>query len=124
MSAPADRTVLLVIAAGVVAGLAVLFAVDPATSGVFPPCAWRWLTGLQCPGCGILRGTHALLHGELAQAWRLNALWCVLGPTLGLSLLWALTRSFGVPLPALQVPRAGVWCMLLAVVAFGVLRNL
>ena len=115
---------MVVVALGVVGGLVLLFVLDPAASGLFPPCPWRWLTGLQCPGCGVLRGTHALLHGELALAWRLNPRWCLVGPLLGASLVWSVTRSFGVPLPAVKVPPAGAWCMLLAVIAFGVLRNL
>lgn len=115
---------MVMIAVGVAAGLAVVFAVDPATGGLYPPCPWRWLTGLQCPGCGVMRGTHALLHGHVAEAWRLNPLWCVLGPPLGAALVWSTARSLGVPLPAAKVPPAAVWCMLLAVVAFGVLRNL
>lgn len=32
------------------------------------------LTGLQCPGCGSQRAIHALLTGELGQAWHFNAL--------------------------------------------------
>ncbi|OGQ10750.1 MAG: hypothetical protein A2138_25965 [Deltaproteobacteria bacterium RBG_16_71_12] len=112
-----------IVLGGLVA-LAGLYAFNPSAGSWFPPCPWLWLTGWQCPGCGVLRGTHALLHGELAVAWGLNPLWCVLGPTLGAALLWSCARSFGVPLPALRVPRAGMWGMLLAVVAFGVLRNL
>lgn len=30
------------------------------------------LTGLQCPGCGISRATHAMLHGNLAEALAYN----------------------------------------------------
>lgn len=109
---------------GACVALTALYVVDPAVGGLFPPCPWRWVTGLLCPGCGALRGTHALLHGDLAAAWRLNALWVLLGPPLGAALLWASARSFGVPLPAWRVPRVGWWGMMLAVVAFGVLRNL
>ena len=124
MSDRHGRVAMSVILLGVGAALALLFAVDPAVGGAFPRCPWLWLTGLQCPGCGALRATHALLHGQLAVAWRLNALWLVTAPALGAALLWASARSYGVPLPAWRVPRAGLWGMLLAVVAFGVLRNL
>lgn len=109
---------------GVAVALVGLYVVNPAAGGPLPPCPWLWVTGWQCPGCGVLRGTHALLHGEVAVAWRLNPLWFVVGPALAAMLVWATARSYGVPLPALRVPRAGLWGMLLAVVAFGVLRNL
>ena len=35
---------------------------------LFPPCPFKALTGWNCPGCGGLRMTHDLLHGDLAAA--------------------------------------------------------
>ena len=31
-------------------------------------CPFKVLTGLPCPGCGLTRGTVALLHGDTAGA--------------------------------------------------------
>jgi hypothetical protein len=46
---------------------------DPVTqSPGWLSCPLRALTGLLCPLCGGLRATHALAHGEVAQAWSLN----------------------------------------------------
>ena len=118
------RIAMTVCASGVVGALFVLFALDPADGGPFPPCPWRALTGLLCPGCGALRATHALLHGHIAEAWRLNPLWLLVAPLLGAAFLWASLRAWGVPLPAARVPAGALWGMLLAVIAFGVLRNL
>ncbi len=54
--------------------LAVLYAVvDPATAP-FPRCPFLMATGLKCPGCGSQRAIHALLHADIAGAWRYNAL--------------------------------------------------
>ena len=39
-------------------------------------------TGLKCPGCGSQRMLHALLHGDIAAAWRFNALLFLLVPFL------------------------------------------
>ena len=67
----------LAVAASVSAAAAaavVLFVFDPATAWFFPPCLFRALTGHPCPGCGTLRAFHALLHGDVAGALRLNAL--------------------------------------------------
>src|SRR4051794_7766742 len=69
----------LVIAA---AGLVALRIFNPASSGVFPPCPLHYLTGLYCPGCGSLRAIHALLHGNLHNAWAMNPLTMVLLPFL------------------------------------------
>ena len=53
------------------AALSLLWRSDPRTwsAGRCPTAA---LTGLHCPGCGSTRGLHALLHGDVAAAWRFN----------------------------------------------------
>jgi hypothetical protein len=55
-------------------GLLVIFWFDPAESKVFPPCPFKALTGLYCPGCGSLRAVHQVLHGHFLAAFRLNPL--------------------------------------------------
>lgn len=45
---------------------------DPVTSPA-PRCWFNAMTGLQCPGCGSQRAIHALLHGQLTEAWHYNA---------------------------------------------------
>ena len=54
--------------------VAVYFLFDPAGSVWFPRCPFLTATGLRCPGCGSQRALHALLHGEIREAWRFNAL--------------------------------------------------
>lgn len=66
----------------VLAVLAVVAAValrlwNPAIEGPFPPCPFFWLTGMQCAGCGVLRASHQLLHGNIAGAWALNPLFVI-----------------------------------------------
>src|SRR5580693_9291812 len=58
---PVAKSVAMLAAVAVGAVLLELF--DPATSGIFPPCPFRYLTGWYCPGCGSLRAIHQLLHG-------------------------------------------------------------
>lgn len=50
------------------------FYVDPTSTPLFPRCPINAITGLQCPGCGSQRAIHALLHADLAAAWRYNPL--------------------------------------------------
>src|SRR5262245_32004982 len=57
-----------------VIGVAVLYWFNPAHYGFYPRCALHETTGLLCPGCGSLRALHQLLHGNVAEAFRLNAL--------------------------------------------------
>lgn len=38
-----------------------------------PRCLLNDATGLYCPGCGNTRAAHALMHGDLMEAFRQNA---------------------------------------------------
>lgn len=99
--------------------LAVLHQFNPAEHAFYPRCQFHTLTGLDCPGCGGLRATHALLHGDLAAAWRLNALFVLALPVAALALLgWMPTR--------LREWWRNWWLAVLLVtsVAFTVVRNL
>ncbi|PSJ27296.1 hypothetical protein B7P34_18355 [Streptosporangium nondiastaticum] len=113
------------VAGGLAAAAGYVAAVDPNRPGRYPACPLLRCTGLYCPGCGGLRGLHALTHGDLPGALGANALavaayaafavfWCV----------WftrALRGRGGVSLS----PRARHWWGLGAVVTlFTVLRNL
>jgi hypothetical protein len=49
-------------------------------SGWMPGCFFRKLTGLECPGCGMTRGTHALLNGRWMEAFRFNPIGMILLP--------------------------------------------
>jgi hypothetical protein len=43
-------------------------------------CPFALVTGVPCPGCGMTRASLALLHGDLAAAFRLQPLSPVLVP--------------------------------------------
>jgi hypothetical protein len=47
---------------------------DPNQAGSFGLCPLQALTGLDCPFCGGLRGTHDLLHGDVHAALDHNLL--------------------------------------------------
>lgn len=51
---------------------ALLFFVNPTEFALTPRCAFKMLTGWNCPGCGFQRAMHALLHGHWAEAWAYN----------------------------------------------------
>jgi hypothetical protein len=107
------------------AGLILLRLYDPATSGIFPPCPLRYLTGLYCPGCGSLRAIHQLLLGNFREAWALNPLTVVLLPfvTYGLA-SEALTHLRGCALPQVFLPAIWIRALCAVVILFGVARNL
>ena len=105
--------------------IVLLRAFDPATSGVFPPCPVRYLTGLYCPGCGSLRAMHALLHGELGRAWAMNPLMIVTLPFLTYGLVSeALLELRGSRLPEVMLPASWIRAFCFVVVLYAAARNL
>ena len=45
-----------------------------------PQCPFKQITGLSCPGCGIQRAIHALMHGEIKDAIHYNLFLLYSGP--------------------------------------------
>lgn len=60
------------------AGAWVLYNFAPTAYRFYPPCMFRVLTGLDCPGCGTTRALHQLLHGRIGEAFQLNPMLFVL----------------------------------------------
>ena len=115
----------LAVAAVVLVGLALLFAVDPAGSRLFPRCPLFATTGLYCPGCGTSRALHQILHGNLSAAFRLNPLMVLLLPPVAYGLLGACVRRFSRRrLPTIVLPAVWIWALLGVVVLYWVLRNI
>ena len=116
------------------AGSAALIGLfDPSSAGSrFPGCVFRATTGLWCAGCGLTRGTHHLLRGDLAAALGSNVFTPLVLTGIVVSWsLWAL-RAFSRPggagraaSPGMLRWRAPVGSALLVVLgAYGILRNL
>lgn len=109
----------------VTAGATVAYVglVDPATRGVYPPCPSRLLLGVDCPGCGGLRGTHDLLRGDVAGALDHNLLLIPFLAMLGYfgwRLLVDGPHNFALP----RIPRWAIATAAVIIVAFTVARNL
>lgn len=100
---------------------------DPAAKGSrFLPCVFHATTGLWCPGCGITRGVHQLLRGDLAAALGHN----LFTPLVVVAIVvawsvWAL-RAFGRSLrsPIDRMPDRWAQVLLGCVIVFGVVRNI
>jgi hypothetical protein len=117
------------IAAGMLlffAGTTILLrALDPATSRIFPPCPFLYLTGLYCPGCGSLRAIHQLLHGNFHEAWAMNPLSIMLFPFLGYGLMCEATFHLrGERLPQVTLPGAWIRALCAVILLFGIARNI
>jgi hypothetical protein len=120
-----DRLVLASVFLLGVAGMILLRVSDPATSGIFPPCPFRYLTGWYCPGCGSLRAIHQLLHGNLRAAWAMNPLTVVLLPFLSYGLASeVLQLVMGRRLPAIWLRANTIRALCVVIVVFGIVRNI
>ena len=105
--------------AGIFAGALVYVGVrDPHAPGFgFPTCPFRLLTGWNCPGCGGLRMTHDLLHGDLAAAVADNVFLLVGLPML---VLWLAVRWRG---GRRLMPWPAVTTVIVAAVTWTIVRN-
>jgi hypothetical protein len=74
--------------AAAMAVLATLWCVTPAAEPGLRLCGFHWLTGRDCPLCGLTRGVFALAKGHWSQALHFNAL-----SPLGFAMLFALVLN-------------------------------
>lgn len=103
----------------------VLFRFDPARHGSYPQCVFHYFSGLDCPGCGSLRASHNLLHGQMLAAFRLNPLFCLLLPVGAWFGVRSLVGRFaGRWLPNPFRHPAWTWLLLWAIVGFWIVRNI
>lgn len=133
-------------AVGAFVGLATAYTAwqDPNGDGLFPGCPTQSVFGVDCPGCGGLRATHALVHGDIAQAFDHNVLAAAVLPLA--ALVWAVWMVRAVratlalrsaPAPAAPGPRprtfplrlpggsSPVWkAVMVLLVGFSVVRNI
>lgn len=108
----------------VVLGVWALRTFDPSQAdSPFLPCLFHAITGWHCPGCGLTRALHALVHFDLARALAMNPLVVLCMPVLSLMAWHEFDGRRVLPAAAARVLfDARFWIALL--VLFGVVRNL
>lgn len=112
--------------AGGLASLLYVRFLSAGKNNIIPPCGFHVLTGKWCPGCGLTRGTRALMHGHVMQALGFNLFTpVVLGLFIYVWLSWASPRVGGPTLPLLRAAPPVTWKILgAAVLIFTIARNL
>ena len=65
---------------GIVLLLGLGYALWGSVTGLWLPCPFHALTGLECPGCGVTRMCLALLRLDFAGAWAANPGLLLLSP--------------------------------------------
>ena len=106
-------------------GVFVIAYFNPTTAGFFPVCPLHAMTGLNCPGCGMTRGFHALFHGDFLSALHFNALlpiFLFVGIYLFVSLGSIVVRGRGLSFNIFK-PYV-LWGFLILLIVFGITRNL
>lgn len=119
------RSLLLVLGLALLLVLGIIYyAVDPASSDAFPQCVFLSLTGYKCPGCGGQRAVHALLNGDVAGAFRYNALLMIAVPWIALCLFVESRRTRNPRLYARLNPERLMLILLALMILWWVLRNI
>lgn len=115
-----SRRVIIALAVVAVAVACVsYYLVDPST-GLYPRCLFKQLTGLDCPGCGSQRAIRAMLHGDIRGAMGYNVF---LPVALVLIALLLVARRHP-RLDKVLNSRTSIIIMLIAIVGWTVIRNL
>jgi hypothetical protein len=78
----------------IILGGVVLYNLNPTQYWFMPKCPFKLITGLSCPGCGIQRAIHALMHGEIKEAIQYNYYLLYSGPyAASFLLVWLLPEN-------------------------------
>ncbi len=100
------------------------YALWGCVTGLWLPCPFHALTGLECPGCGVTRMCMALLRRDLSAAWAANPGLLALLPAILLLSAVRAVRYVRTGAPASRGEQAAAWVLSVVLVGYGVLRNL
>ncbi|HKR12546.1 MAG TPA: DUF2752 domain-containing protein [Pyrinomonadaceae bacterium] len=118
------RSTVVVIWSLIIAGAAYLFIFEPGKTGFFPGCPFRFITGFLCPGCGVTRALHHILHGHFETAFMLNPLLLLALPFILFALLRysVIVMRGGVPRPN-ALPAPYIYAIFFIILSFWIFRN-
>lgn len=115
---------LAVVGALLAATLAIVSAYKPSDYDFYPKCMSWTVLGIHCPGCGLTRAAHSLLHLDIPQTLAWNPLALFVLPYLGAALLRSLWFwLWDVRSARSMVPERLGWFIVGVMVVFWVLRN-
>jgi Protein of unknown function (DUF2752) len=101
-------------------GAVIIYRHPPGHNAWYPPCIFKKITGLDCPGCGSTRACYRLLHGEFYQAAGHNILLLIFLPAIFIGLITFFTGRWQRLWQWLNKPWVVLWMVLL----FWLLRNI
>lgn len=101
------------------------FFADPNNpTGFMPKCIVHAVTGYDCPGCGLQRMIHALLHLDFYGAWHANAFLLCSLPYLAFMVLVDMRRHSWTKLYQAVNSMPAIIIYSVAIIAWGIGRNL
>lgn len=111
--------------AAVVCVAAILFRFPPEQYHFYPQCPVYALFHIECPGCGTTRALAALLHGNIGQALRMNALTTLMLPFAAIYAALCYVRYLRrQPLCFPQIPAKAAYAGIAVALGFMIVRNL
>ena len=118
----------LAVGVGAIGACAYLSVVNPNEAGHYPVCPSRALLGIDCPGCGGMRGMYCLLHGDVAGAADHNILLFAIVPiAIGFWALWLVRAIQGrypqVSYRQFRFRNRMLFVGLAVLIGFGIVRN-
>jgi Protein of unknown function (DUF2752) len=118
------RSTIVAIWSLIIAGAAYLFFFEPGKTGFFPGCPFRFITGFLCPGCGVTRALHHILHGHFETAFMLNPLFLIAVPFILFALIRysVIVMRGGVPRPN-ALPAPYIYAIFFIILSFWIFRN-
>lgn len=116
------------VAALAVASCTYLAFINPNEAGHYPVCPSRAIFGIDCPGCGGMRGMYCLMHGDVSGAMNHNVLLLAVVPLAVVFWVWWLIRSVQGRRPSVTARQfrfrnRTLIISLVLMLAFGVVRN-
>lgn len=100
------------------------YALVEPDSGIMPRCLFKMATGWDCPGCGSQRLIHALIHGDIARAWKFNPFMFFAAPVVILIFIAEIIGPGAPRLHRLMTSTLLIAALLTATLIWTILRNL
>ena len=104
----------------------ILYNFNPAVpNNIYPPSLSREWGGFYCPGCGMLRALHQLLHGNWQSALRFNPLLIICLPYF---IYWItpyfIKYFYRINLYTIHHKNLQIILTILVILVYGILRNI
>lgn len=112
---------IVIIWIGVLIGCSVLYFNNPVLAHFYPVCMFHHFTGLHCPGCGILRASYQLIHGNIISALGLNPLFVFLLPFF---IWYGLSITFPKYIRQIPITAGMSWAIVYVIIGYSIMRNI